>query len=357
MTWDQTIPVRLNIQYPIIQAPMLGITTPGMVVAIAEAGGLGSLPVGGLSPETTLQLIRKVKAGTGKPFAVNLFTHDIPAIDINETDAMQDFLEALSDEHYLGYERQDVAGFKFHTYKEQIEILVRENITAVSFTFGIPDDESIAQLKSAGILLIGTATSVKEALLLESKGIDMIVAQGIEAGGHRGSFLDDEPLPQVGTLALVPQICDRVTIPVIAAGGIYNGVTIRAAFVLGAVGVQIGSAFLASPESSAIPAFKTALPGSTETDSELTRAFSGRWARGLRNSFMEAMANSGLQIPVYPVQNSLTGKLRAYAQQKDKMQFTSLWAGQAAAQAKPWPAADIFNDLVRQVEAAYPQPA
>lgn len=350
MKWDTSLTAALKISYPIIQAPMLGITTPEMVIAIAEAGGLGSLPIGGLSPESSLQLIRKVKAATGKPFAVNLFAHDIPAIDLNETDAMQDFLEALSDQYYLGYERQDVAAFKFYTYKEQVAILLREKIPVVSFTFGIPDDTSIALMKAAGILLIGTATSVKEAVLLEQKGIDMIAAQGIEAGGHRGSFLDDEPLPQVGIMALVPQIRARVNIPVIAAGGIYNGATIRAAFALGAAGVQIGSAFLASPESSAIPAFKAALPHTTEADSELTRAFSGRWARGLRNTFMEAMQASGLKIPLYPVQNSLTGKLRAYAQQKDKMQFTSLWAGQAAANARPWPAADIFNDLVRQLE-------
>lgn len=357
MNWDPTLTTRIAIRYPIIQAPMLGITTPEMVVAVAEAGGLGSLPVGGLSPETTQQLIRKVKARTSKPFAVNLFAHEVPAIDLKETDAMQDFLEALSDEHYLGYERQDVAGFKFYIYKDQIDILLREQVAVVSFTFGIPDDESISRLKAAGILLIGTATSVKEARLLESKGIDMITAQGIEAGGHRGSFLDEEPLPQVGTIALVPQICDSVNIPVIAAGGIYNGATIKAAFTLGAIGVQIGSAFLACPESSAIPAFKAALPHSTATDSELTRAFSGRWARGLRNTFMEAMTASGLKIPLYPVQNSLTGKLRAYAQQKNKMQFTSLWAGQAASYAQPWPATDIFNDLVRQVEAPHQQTA
>lgn len=350
MNWDNEITARLNLRYPLIQAPMLGITTPEMVIAIAEQGGLGSLPVGGLSPESSLQLIRKVKAKTNRPFAVNLFTHDIPAIDLNETDAMQDFLEGLSEKYYLGYERQDVASFKFYSYKEQIALLIQEKIPVVSFTFGIPDDASIEQLKANGSILIGTATSVKEALLLEEKGIDMITAQGIEAGGHRGSFLDEETLPQIGTLALVAQTYEAVKVPVIAAGGIYNGKTIKAAFALGATGVQIGSAFLASEESLAIPAFKQALQHISETDTVLTRSFSGRWARGIKNTFMKAMDEAGISIPVYPVQNSLTTQLRAYAQKKDNIQFTNLWAGQAAAKAQQTTSSAIFQDLVRQVE-------
>lgn len=330
---------------------MLGITTPEMVIAIAAEGGLGSLPIGGLDPDKSLQLIRSVKAATRQPFAVNLFTHDIPAIDLHEAEAMQDFLEDLSEQHYLNYERLDISQLKFHTYKEQIDLLIREKIPVVSFTFGLPDDDSIARLQANGILLIGTATSVREARLLEEKGIDMITAQGIEAGGHRGSFLEEEPLPQVGTMALVAQICEAVKIPVIAAGGIYNGSTIKAAFSLGATAVQIGSAFLASDESSAIPAFKQALPNTSETDSELTRSFSGRWARGLSNTFMKALEQAGISIPLYPVQNSLTTSLRAYAQKKNNIQFTNLWAGQAASKAQQAPAAAIFRDLVRQVEA------
>lgn len=351
MNWEQDITASLNIKYPIIQAPMLGITTPDMVSAIADEGGLGSLPVGGLSPETSQQLIRKVKAKTQVPFAVNLFTHDIPAIDLNETDAMQDFLEGLSEKYYLGYERQDVATFKFHAYKEQIDLLVQEQIPIVSFTFGIPDETSMARLKANGTILIGTATSVKEAVLLEQCGVDMITAQGIEAGGHRGTFLEEGPLPQVGTLSLVAQICKAVQIPVIAAGGIYDGSTINAAAALGAAGVQIGSAFLASDESLAIPAFKQALQHISETDTLLTRSFSGRWARGIRNQFMEAVEVAGIRIPVYPVQNSLTTSLRAYAQKKDNINFTNLWAGQSAGKAKQAPAAEIFRDLVRQMEA------
>jgi nitronate monooxygenase len=352
MNWDQDITASLSIKYPIIQAPMLGITTPEMVSAIADEGGLGSLPVGGLSPETSLQLIRKVKAKTTAPFAVNLFTHDIPAIDLNDADIMQDLLEDLSEKYYLGYERQDVATFKFHSYKEQVELLIGEKIPVVSFTFGIPDETSIAQLKATGVLLIGTATSVKEAVLLEQQGIDMITAQGIEAGGHRGTFLEDGPLPQVGTLPLVAQICKAVKIPVIAAGGIYDGSTIKAAAALGAAGVQIGSAFLASDESLAIPAFKQALQHISETDTVLTRSFSGRWARGIRNKFMEAVEEAGIRIPVYPVQNSLTTSLRANAQKKDNINFTNLWAGQSAAKAKQEPAAAIFRNLLMQIGAS-----
>ncbi len=351
MEWKNELAALLKITYPVIQAPMLGVTTPEMVAAVAERGGLGSLPVGGLSPDRTRELIRKTRSLTEKPFAVNLFTNEVPEYNREEAEAMQDFLVKFSEENQLVFERQSLDTLRFYSYREQVEVLTAENIPMVSFTFGIPDDESIAVFKQHGITLIGTATSVREAVMLEKAEVDAVVAQGIEAGGHRGSFLDDEPLPQVGTFVLVPEMINRIGKPVIAAGGIKDGITIKAALQLGAQAVQIGTAFITSHESLAIPSYKTALQRAQVTDSAVTRAFSGRWARGLRNQFMDAIEESGLNIPPYPIQNVLTAGLRSKAQQADRKEFTNLWAGQASAGGEIHSSAEIFARLIAETEA------
>ncbi len=337
----------LGIDYPIIQAPMLGATTPAMVAAVSNAGGLGSLPVGGLSPDKTLELIQKTKELTNKPFAVNLFAHSIGAVDEVQVARMQEFMLQLAAKYNLPLGRQDFEPFQFYTYKEQIDILVKERIPIVSFTFGILNDESIAALQASGSILIGTATCAKEAVLLQERGIDMIAAQGIEAGGHRGSFLLEEPLPQIALMALLPQLADSVQLPIIAAGAIYNRATMRAAFALGAQAVQVGTAFLASHESATIAAHKAALSTAADTDSMLTRAFSGRWARGLRNTFAEELVRAGISIPDYPIQNSITAKFRALAQQQNNKELTNLWAGQAAHKAEVKSTKEIFEGLVK----------
>jgi nitronate monooxygenase len=350
MEWNHALTGILKVAYPIIQAPMLGVTTPEMAASISNSGGLGSLPVGGLSPEKTLALIRRTKALTHKPFAVNLFAHTIPPIDRQKASAMQDFLEKLCTDNRLKYEKQAIESLRFYSYKKQIDTLLNENIPVVSFTFGVLDDASIKAFKEKGVVLIGTATCVKEALILKQKGIEIICAQGIEAGGHRGTFLEEEPLPQVSAMALVQQIISHVDKPVIWAGGINDGKTIRAALAMGAAGVQPGTVFLRCPESAAIPAYKEALKNASDTDSILTRAFSGRWARGLKNKMSEAIENSGLQVPPYPIQNSLTALLRAEAQKNNNPDFTNLWAGQSAFKAAAKPCAEIFMEMVRQAE-------
>lgn len=337
----------LRIDYPIIQAPMLGVTTPDMVAAIANEGGLGSLPVGGLSPEKTLQLIKETKSKCSKPFSVNLFAHEIKAsVDRDELNRMQDFLERVCLEYDLPFERKETVDLKFYSYEEQVDILIHETIPIVSFTFGAMKSEVIDRFKKHGTLLIGTATSVDEAKVLADSGIDMVVAQGIEAGGHRGSFLTDRPLPQVGLMSLLPQIVDAVSIPVIAAGGLFDRRTIKAAFTLGASAVQLGSIFIASEESAASEAYKEAVFRSDETSTELTRAFSGRWARGIRNAFMERMKTSGLSIPYYTYQNSLTAPLRAYAQANNLSDLIALWAGQSAFRSKRGTSGEIFRSLI-----------
>lgn len=348
MIRNTIITEKLQIRYPIVQAPMLGVTSPEMVAAIANQGGLGSLPVGGLSPEKTTELIRKTKQLTAHPFAVNLFAHTIPEVDFYEAKRMQELLLELGTKNGLPFPELSLEKLTFYSYKQQIDILIAEQIPIVSFTFGIPDDESLSKLKANGTVLIGTATCLEEALLLNQKGIDLITAQGIEAGGHRGTFLDTIPLPEIGVMALVSQITDHIDKPVLASGAINDGKTIRAAFALGASGVQIGTAFIATTESLAIPAYQQAVLNARDTDSTLTRTFSGRWARGLQNLFMTEVDHSGLTPLPYPIQNSLTTALRQIAQQNNNNNFTNLWSGQSAPKIQLPDCASIFQELIRQ---------
>jgi len=350
MKWGNQLTQTLKVDYPVIQAPMLGFTTPEMVAAISNQRGLGSLPVGGLSPEKTLELIRKTKALTPHPFAINLFSHTIPKPDKQKCARMQELLEKICLENGIAYKKQSLEDVRFYNYTEQVECILNENIPIVSFTFGALDTQTIKTFKQRGVTLIGTATSLKEAQLLDNIGINMIAAQGIEAGGHRGTFLENEPLPMVSAMQLVSQLTRHINKPIIAAGGINTGETIKAAFALGAQGVQIGTAFIASEESSAIPSFKSYLKHSTDNDSVLTKAFSGRWARGLKNKFIAEVEASGLEIPPYPIQNSLTAPLRNAAQQNNNKEFTNLWAGLGASKAETKPIAELFLKLIRQAE-------
>ncbi|MFT3933905.1 MAG: nitronate monooxygenase [Chitinophagaceae bacterium] len=350
MIWKTAISEAFKLTYPIIQAPMLGVSTPEMAAAVSNEGGLGSLPVGGLSPEATQQLIRKTKKLTDKPFAVNLFVHEIPSYTEAELVPMQQLLLQLAGKKGYILAAEDLSDFKFHTYRDQIDILIQEQISIISFTFGCMDAITIQRLKEKNCILIGTATCVEEALILQEQGIDMITVQGIEAGGHRGSFIDNKPLPQIGLISLLPQIISKVKIPCIAAGGINNGQTIKAAFQLGADAVQIGTAFIGTDESKAIASYKNKLAAAKDTDTALTKSFSGRWARGIRNEMMNAIDQSGIAIPPYPIQNSLTTKLRALAQQSDDSEYTNLWAGQSAINNGFTQTRLLFKDLVEQYE-------
>lgn len=341
-----------GIRYPIVQAPMLGVTTPEMVAAISEAGGLGSLPVGGLSPEKTEELIRQTRRLTTKPFAVNLFAHTLPPAP--DLQPMKEFLDDLAGD--LGVEVGAELPARHYTYADQTDVLLKENIRLISFTFGVPDDGTLARFKAAGVVLNGTATSVTEAEFLESRGVDVITVQGIEAGGHRGTFLSEEPLPQIGLMALLPAVVERVSRPVLAAGAISSGKAAYAALVLGAAGVQVGTLFVASHESKAIDAWKQQLQDARDTDTVLTRAFSGRWARGLRNEMQETIEKSGIPIPDYPYQNSLSTALRQEAQKRNDGRFTHLWAGQYPSKAPLEGSAVIFNRLLDELIAVESSP-
>lgn len=348
MEWKNELTRMLGITYPLIQAPMLGITTPAMVAAVSNSGGLGSLPVGGLHPDKIISLIREVKGLTQQPFAVNLFVYE-PAehYDRKAFDDMQEFLQFLYGANRLAAAPVNYDEVPFHSWRDQLPVILAAGIKYVSFTFGMPDAAGFELLKQHQVLLMGTATSVEEAAVLTAAGTDVVIAQGIEAGGHRGSFLPGE-LPKTGTFALVPQIADRVRVPIIAAGGIMDGRGVAAAKMLGASGVQLGSLFLRAHESLATPAHKAALAGITDTDTLLTRAVSGRWARGMRNTLITEIEASGLPVSEYPYQDALTQPIRKVAKELDNPSFVNMWAGQAAGKARAWSTADIFAELVRE---------
>ncbi len=336
----------LKINYPIIQAPMLGVSTPEMAATVSSEGGLGSLPVGGLSPDATRQLIRQTKSLTDKAFAVNLFAHDIPNYTEDELEPMRKLILELADKRGYHLDIKELTNFKIYNHLDQIDILVEENIDIVSFTFGCLDGNSIQKLKQNGAVLIGTATCVEEALYLQKQGIDVISVQGIEAGGHRGTFIKDRPLPQIGLFSLLPQVKNNVDAPCIAAGGIDSAATIKAAFDLGADGIQVGTAFIGTHESLAIPSYKIKLKEARDTDTVLTRALSGRWARGLRNELMKDIEQAGIAIPPYPLQNSLTTAIRKLAQQNNDSEYTSLWGGQSAGETGSLFTKQVFGNLV-----------
>jgi nitronate monooxygenase len=353
MAWTNILTDLLKVTYPIIQAPMLGVSTPEMAAAISNEGGLGSLPVGGLSPEVTRQLIHKTKNLTDKPFAVNLFAHEIPAYTEDDLEPMRKLILQLANNRGYDVSATDLTNFRFYNHLDQIGILVEEKVSLVSFTFGCLDFKSIQALKQNACTLIGTATCVEEALYLQQQNIDIIVVQGIEAGGHRGTFIEDMPLPQIGLFSLLPLVKSVVRIPCVAAGGINSAQTIKAAFDLGADGAQIGTAFIGTNESAAIASYKNKLNEAKDTDTALTRAISGRWARGIRNEMMHEIEQAGIPIPPYPLQNSLTTKLRKLAQQNNDSEYTSLWVGQAAGKTPLMHTNEVFRNLIEQYEVLY----
>jgi nitronate monooxygenase len=351
MRWPRALADRLGVEHPIIQAPMAGGTsTAELTAAVSNAGGLGSI-AGGYSPPAALrESIRAVRALTSRPFQVNLFAAEPPrsAPAAEEIRRAQEALAPFRAELGLAPPPPPATLPRF---EEQLRVVLDERVPIFSFTFGALTSEDVAALARAGAVVMGTATTVREARALEAAGAHAIVAQGGEAGAHRGTFLGPPERALVGTIALVPQIADAVPLPVIAAGGIMDGRGIAAALALGAQGVQLGTAFIPCPESGASRAHKEALLARRDDDdTTLTRAFSGKTARGLRNRFVEAM--EGAPLLPYPFQNSMTADLRREAAKAGKADLLSLWAGQGAPLSRARPAADLVGELVRETEQA-----
>lgn len=316
-----TLTTMLGIEHPIIQAPMAGVTTPEFVKASAEAGVLGSIGAGYLSAEATRAFIREVKNRTGKPFAVNLFVPERAGMDQLTLREAYEALQPIGEQLGMPFWKAPLSEPEFDG---QVQAIIDENVQICSFTFGLPDEEIVQALKENNVFLIGTATTVEEAKLAEQAGMNAIVAQGSEAGGHRGSFSGE--LTLIPLHQLLTEIVGTVTIPVIASGGIANKEIKDTALATGAQAVQIGTALLASDESGAHPLYKEAILHATEGSTVLTTAFSGKAARGISNRFIKQMANA--PIAPYPYQNDLTKKIRQEAAKQGKSEFMSLWAGE-----------------------------
>lgn len=341
----------LGTRYPLVQAPMAGgFTSPELVAAVSEAGGLGSIGGAMLSPEELRASIRSVRTLTGRPFGVNLFAPlPRPEASPEAVAAMHDALAPLRAE--LGLPEPDVvpalppAGL----LDDQLTVLVEERVPVFSFAFGIAPFEPA---REAGSVVLGTATTAAEAVALEQQGVDAIVAQGSEAGGHRGTFLGAFADGLVGGVALVPQIVDRVSVPVLLAGGIMDGRGIAAAFALGAEGVQLGTAFIGCPESGAPEAYREALAAASDDATTVTPAYSGRHARAVRNAYIDTVERSGLEPLPYPLQGAVGLDIRTAALQAGRSDLMFLLAGQAAGMIRRLPAAELVEALVHETEQA-----
>jgi nitronate monooxygenase len=355
--WIDTQATRLlKIQYPIVQGPFGGgASSVELTAAVSNLGGLGSFGAQHLSPGEIRDIIASVRARTASPFAVNLWVDNADAgmanFDAVAFERHVDRLKPFFAE--LGLDLPRYPNRFGQCFDEQVAALIEAAPPAFSFVFGIPSPEILRACRERGIITIGNATTVDEALAIENAGVDAVVATGAEAGGHRVSFLQAPETVLMGTFSLLPQIRKAVRMPVVAAGGIIDGNGIAAALTLGADAVQIGTAFLACEESGANALHRAALFADTAAKTVLTRAFSGRLARSIRNGFSEAMESQANDIAPYPAQNWLSGALRIAAIEQGRTDLIPLYAGQSAPLLRHRRATELFRALVAETEEAF----
>ena len=351
MQFKTALTQRLGLSHPIIQAPLAGGgDTPTLVAAVCETGSIGSVGAAYLTPAQIADVSRAVRSRTNRPFGINLFAPlPAPAVPAN----MPSALARVAPYHAaLGLPPPSAPAAIGSSFAEQFAVVLDSGAAVFSFTFGLLPAGAIAAARSRGMFVMGTATTVAESRLLEAEGVDAVVAQGSEAGGQRGSFADSFEASLVGTMALVPQMVDAVRVPIVAAGGIMDGRGIVAALALGAGAVQMGTAFLGCDEAGVPDVYKDAILAAHDNETRLTRAFSGRPARGIVNRFMTEIDGAPDDILPFPLQNALTRPLRAAAAKQGRAEFLSLWAGQGVGLARRQPAADLVGRLVREMETA-----
>lgn len=336
-------------KFPVVQGPMAGGScTPELVAAVSNAGGLGSLAGSLLNPQAIRDDVARIRSLTENPFLINLFILERPEPSGEEVERAIALLKPIWQS--LGWDDLPRPAKWCEDFQAQFDALVALRPAAASFTFGILDPRQVERLHDAGIFVIGTVTTADEALAWEAVGADAVVASGIEAGGHRGTFLGPQEEASLPAKTLWKEVAAAVGIPVIAAGGIMTGVDIAEALSLGAKAVQMGSAFLVCDESGIHPVYKEALLAAGDDEpTRLTRAFSGRYARGLENRFMREMESVEKQFPAYPVQNALTGSIRAEAAKRGDPGLMSLWAGADIRRARPMPVARLMQTLVAEM--------
>ncbi|WP_459625230.1 NAD(P)H-dependent flavin oxidoreductase [Burkholderia sp. 3C] len=343
---DNRITELLGIELPIIQAPMAGATTPDMVIAASEAGGLGSLPGALLSIEQMKTALDRIRSATRKPININFFSHTDPSPDPAKQMAWRAELARYYVEIGLdpaGPVREAGRAPFNDAYCQVVEAYRPE---VVSFHFGLPEAALLQRVKHTGARVIASATTVREARWLVERGVDAVIAMGYEAGGHRGNFLSDDMSTQVGTFALVPQIADAVPVPVIAAGGIADRRGVRAAFALGAAAVQVGTAYLLTPEAKISAFHREALLTAGEDETALTNLFTGRPARGIANRLMREIGPISPLAPAFPTAGGALMPLRAITEPEGRSDFSNMWAGQAARLAREMSTAELTRYLV-----------
>ena len=342
---------RLGVKFPIIQAPMGGgLSTPELVAAVCNAGGLGSLAAAYLKPDQILDEFRRTRALTDKPLNINLFAGGYEMKAVPDTRPMLALLGEIHET--LGLPAPVLPSLPTDPFPSQFEAVLEARPAIFSFTFGIPSPDAMKRLNQRGILAFGTATTVEEARLLEKAGVAAVVAQGAEAGAHRGTFLGSFESSMIPTLDLVRAIRLAVSVPVIASGGLMDGNDIARAFEIGASAAQLGTAFLTCPEAGTPNAYRRAILSASTDTTVITRAFSGRPARGLRNTFINKLQGKEDSILPYPLQNALTRPMRTAAAKADDASFLSLWAGQGVTRARPLPAAQLIDRLIFEMKEA-----
>jgi nitronate monooxygenase len=332
-------------EFPIVLAPMAGVMDAELVIAAAQGGALGSLPCAMLSVEKVREQVNIIRQRVATPVNMNFFCHKAVDADPVREAGWKQRLSSYYKE--LGLDpAAPVNAANRAPFDAPMCTLVEElKPEIVSFHFGLPEEALVKRVKAAGCIVISSATTVKEAVWLEENGADAVIAQGAEAGGHRGMFLTDNIAEQVGTFALVPQVADAVKIPVIAAGGIADGRGIAAAFALGAAGVQIGSAYLRCPESKVIAPARAAFAQARDDSTVITNVMTGRPARGVANRVMREIGPISADAPVFPHAATGLAPLKAAAEKLGKVDFTNLWAGQAVGLGREMPAAELTRAL------------
>ena len=346
---ENELTARLGIDVAIIQAPMAGANTPALSAAVSNAGGLGSLGFGTSSVEDASRLISEHTQASNRSLNANFFCHEEPEDIENRSAEMRNRLQTWYDKLDLGPVPE--ARAVFSTFGAgHVDMLQAVQPKIVSFHFGLPEKSLFEAVRETGAFIMSSATTVSEARWLEAQGVDGIIAQGLEAGGHRGTFQGADTTGQAGLFALLPQITSAVNVPVIAAGGIVDGRTIAAALALGASAVQLGTAFLRCPEAIVHPAHRKALAEARDDQTRTTKLFSGKPARGIRNKYMDSFADVEHLASPFPSQLALSVPLRKGMDDADMGDVITLWSGQSAALTREMPAADLLATLVQETD-------
>lgn len=335
----------LGIERPVIQAPMAGVQGSALAIAVSNAGGLGSLPCAMLTSEQLVQELERMAAGTSRPYNVNFFCHTPPQPDPAREARWREGLAPYFQEFGIDPQTIPEGPGRAPFSQEMADLIEPFRPAVVSFHFGLPEPDLLRQVKGWGARVLASATTVEEARWLEAHGADAVIAQGLEAGGHRGMFLTDDLTTQVSTLALLPQVVAAVRCPVIAAGGIADARGVRAVLALGAVAVQVGTAYLLCPEVNTRPLHRQALKSDTACHTAVTNLFTGRPSRGIVNRVMRELGPMSNLPPEFPLATSAITALRTAAEARDLSDFTPLWSGQNSTGCREIPAGDLTRSL------------